>query len=67
MALKRCVIILHPAFTADFASSYVASECPIETRIPWEVRDGMLDSAPGSSGARVIREMGEGDVRFEAP
>jgi len=35
--------------------------------MPALVRDGMHDSAPGSSGARVIKEMGEGEVRFEAP
>jgi len=35
--------------------------------MPALVRDGMHDSAPGSSGASVIREMGEGESRFGAP
>lgn len=44
---------------ASLASSYVASEWPIETRMLWSVRAEMVGRAPGSSGASVTSLMGE--------
>jgi hypothetical protein len=49
------------------ASSYVASECPIDVMIPISWSGAMAESAPGSSGASVMSFMGDGEVMFEEP
>ncbi len=62
MALKRCVIMVAPAPTAADASSYVASECPMEKMMPRDVSSGMSCVMWPNSGAAVIIRTGIGAV-----
>src|SRR5205085_10083166 len=64
IALNMCVTIVAPAVTADWASSRVPSECPMEKIMPLDVMVGMREVILPSSGAAVIMVM---FGKFSAP